>query len=179
MSLDLLIFVFLLLGFIQGFRKGFIAALFSLVGMLLGLVLAAKLSGAVAGWLFTGDNAGSRWAVFVSFLLVYLAVTIGVGLIARMAEGAVNLLMLGLLNRLAGAVLQVFITSVMISAFLYVLTLTGILSAATAAQSWFYPRFAPLAPAVFGWLGDMLPFLKDMLQDLGRSLSQEPNVGTA
>lgn len=178
MSLDILLFIFLLLGFFQGFWKGFIDALFSLVGTFLGLVLALKLSAVVGGWLFTGEHVGSRWAVFVSFLLVFLAVVIGVRFLAGLAEGAARLLMLGLVNRIAGAVLQTFITAVMLSAFLYLLTLTGILSESIISASWFYPRLAPLAPKVFGWLGELMPFLKDMLHDLNQSLSPEPHVGT-
>lgn len=179
MSLDLLIFIFLVLGFIQGFWKGFIQALFSLIGTLLGLVIALKLTTVVAGHLFTGENAGSRWAIFVSFLLVFIAVTVGVRFLGGLIEGAAKLLLLGLVNRLAGGVLQVLITAVMISAFLYLLTMTGILTETQTSNSWFYPRLAPVAPQVFGWLGQLLPFLQEMFQDFRDALNHTPDVGTA
>lgn len=179
MSLDILLFFTLLLGFIQGFRKGFVAALFSLLGTLLGLVVALKLSSLVAGWLFTEEKAGSRWAVFVSFFLVFVAVVIAVRFLAGLVEGALKLLMLGLANRLAGAVLQTLIAAVMASAFLFLLTLSGILPQSTMEASWLYPRIAPLAPKVYGWLSELLPFLKEALLDLHQSLNNEPHVGAA
>lgn len=178
MSLDILIFILLLLGFIQGFRKGFISAVFSLIGTLLGIILALKTTTLVASRLFQDADQGSRWVLLVSFLIVFLAVVIGVRFLAGLAEGVAKLLLLGLVNRLAGAVLQVFITSVMVSAFLYLLAMTNLLSEETLSASWFYPRLSPLAPAVFGWLGQLMPFLQELFQDFRQTLSPEPHVGT-
>lgn len=178
MSLDILIFLLLLLAFFQGFRKGFIHALFSLAGTLLGIILALKMATLVAGWLFTGAQTGSRWPVLVAFLIVFLAVVIVFRLLAGLVAGVARLLLLGLVNRLAGAVLQVFISSVMISAFLYLLTLTGVIPADTLANSWFYPRLSPLAPKVFSWLGQLLPFLQQMFQDFRQALNVQ-DVGIA
>lgn len=177
--MDILIFIILLFGFIQGFRKGFIHAVFSLIGTLLGLILALKSATLVAEWLFSGTNTSGRWAILISFVIVFLAVVISVRLLAGLAEGVAKLLLLGLVNRLAGAVLQVFITAVIVSSFLHLLVMTGMLGTVTLTNSWFYPRLAPLAPKLFGWLGQLMPFLQVLFQDFRQSLDPSVHVGTA
>lgn len=97
-GLDLGILILLALAGWRGFRHGFIVELASLLALVAGLWAAARHSAEVAA--ATGIGADEP---ALGFLIVFVAVLVGVHLLARLITSAIDLVELGLPNRLSGA----------------------------------------------------------------------------
>ncbi|MBC7867633.1 MAG: CvpA family protein [Gloeobacteraceae cyanobacterium ES-bin-316] len=166
MFIDIVFFLLMLLACIKGFSKGLIVALFSIVGFIAGLAAALKLSAYAAEKLSGTFNASGRWLPFVSFLLVFILVVILVNLGARLLQKSVELIMLGWVNRLGGALLYALLYSILLSIFLFYAVQLHFLSAEVVAASVTYPFLQPLGPAVINALGSVIPLFKDMFAQL-------------
>ncbi len=87
---------------LRGLMRGLIRELFALVALVAGITAAAWNYTSLAVWL-------ARWipnpasASIAAFLLLVLAVSLGVLLVGRLVRSAAHLVGLGLLDRLAGA----------------------------------------------------------------------------
>ena len=88
----------------HGFTKGLIISLASLAGLVLGVWGAVKFS-----W-FTGQYLSDEFDVHIpilSFALTFIAILFGIYFFGKLVEKTVNILSLGLLNKLGGAIFNV------------------------------------------------------------------------
>lgn len=182
MILDAIFLVFMVFFMIKGYTRGLVIALFSVLALLLGTLGALKLSGTVAAHLFE-EGQGGRWAPFLSFLVVFIVIVLLVRMGAKLLQRSFEVVALGWLNRLTGALLYGFLVSFAFSAGLWLLDRTGIISGETKASSVTYAFIAPIAPAVCSGLGAVLPFARHIFDDLSTffdSLNQTipEHVGT-
>ena len=103
--IDIIILVVIGLGVVQGLMKGSIKELAAIVGFVAGLLLARALFGTVAEQLAPALGTSITIAQILSFILIWVAVPIGCSLVASVLTKALNVINLGWLNRLAGALL--------------------------------------------------------------------------
>src|ERR1700749_4371904 len=99
MWIDVLFLLFMLLAVFKGLRKGFLLAVFSAVAFIAGLTAAVKLSAAVAGYLKGSVHVSARWLPVLAFIGVFLVVLLLVRGGAKLIEAAVDLAMMGWLNK--------------------------------------------------------------------------------
>jgi len=165
--LDILGILLLMLSFFRGYRKGLIVALFSVLGVVLGMLAALKLSAAFASYLLEHNWVTSAWAQIIAYLVLFIGVLWLIRLGARLIESAVKAVMLGLLNRLCGGILYIFIGATIWSSLLWIANKAHIISPELITASDTYAFFEPLAPWVFGHIGAVLPFARDIFSDLG------------
>jgi len=97
--------IWLVLAFIIGWKKGLVMALFGLAGWLIGLFLAFKCSAQLGSWLAERSGETGPWIPAISFFLILIGVGIAVRLLGKLVEGALQLAMLGWLNRLIGGII--------------------------------------------------------------------------
>jgi membrane protein required for colicin V production len=102
--LDIIILFFLGWGFIMGLKKGFIIEVASLIALILGIWAGIHFSDFVSGLLISKFGWSSAYLPVISFLIIFIVIVIAVFILAKMIEKFVNLLALGLVNKLAGAV---------------------------------------------------------------------------
>lgn len=164
--LDILGILLLVLSFFRGYRKGLIVALFSVLGVILGMLAALKLSSALATYFLEHNWVTSAWAQIIAYLLLFLGVLWLVRLGARLIESAVKAVMLGLVNRLCGGILYMFIGATIWSSLLWIANKAHIISPESITASHTYVFFEPLAPWVFSHIGTVLPFARDIFSDL-------------
>jgi len=167
MILDAVYLISLLVFLIRGYSKGLVVALFSVAAVVLGAVGALKLSGTVADQLFEGGAKGGRWAPLLSYLLVFVLIVWLVRLGARLVQRSLETVAMGWANRLAGALLYGFLISFVFSSLLWLLGRMYLIRPETAADSFSYRWLEPLAPRVFAAIGVLLPFAKDIFENLG------------
>lgn len=105
--LDYLILAWLLWGFIAGFRRGLVMELALLAGVFLGIWLAMRSSGWVANWLENEQGMSGPWIAHLSFVLVFAGVYVLAWLGGKSLSMALNLMLLGIFNKLAGGVFGV------------------------------------------------------------------------
>ena len=164
--LDIIGIIILFASAFRGWRKGIIVALFALVGVVLGMLCALKLSGALGSWMMAHGWVTNAWAQIISYLILFFGVIWLVRIVARIIEKSVQAVMLGVVNRIAGAVLYAFIGAFIWSAMLWIANRAHFIAPETMFTSKTYDFFAPIAPWVFEHIGAVLPFAKDIFSDL-------------
>lgn len=166
MIIDVIVTALIVIAVFKGFRNGLVLAIFSLLAFIVGLAAAVKLSALVADYLSTETNIRGRWLPALAFLLVFLGVALLVRLGAKAIEGGMRMVMLGWLNKLAGAFFYVALYLLVFSVLLFYAQQLGVIKPSTAALSFTYPLIYPLAPEVIGSLGVVIPFFKNMFAEL-------------
>jgi membrane protein required for colicin V production len=182
MIIDAIFCICLLIFLIKGYNKGVVVALFSVLAIILGTMGALKLSGTIANLLFDHGEKGGRWVPFVSYLLAFILIVWLVRLGAKLIQRTMEAVALGWVNRLAGAVLYMFLVCFVFSAVLWLFNKMAVLNPETKSNSIVYPFVEPLAPKVFALMGTILPFAKHIFSDLSAffdNVNQKlPNVGS-
>lgn len=166
MIIDIIAFVLLLVALFKGLRKGFIVALFSFFAFIIGLAAALKLSTAAAHYLERSANVSQKWLPVVAFIGVFIIVVLLIRLGAKLIEGAISLMMLGWVNRLLGVVLFIFIYFFVYSVLLFYAEALKLIKPETTASSVVYPYLQPLGPKVINAVGVILPFFKNVFNEL-------------
>lgn len=140
-------------------------AIFTMLGVFIGLVVALKFSAFAATKIlvYTGD---AKWLPFISFAVVLIAVNIIVRLAGRLIEKSFQIVMLGWANRLAGALLYIFMYSIVYSIFLFYAVQIHFIKPETISSSIVYPYLQPLGPAIIDRLGTVIPWFKNTIGEL-------------
>jgi membrane protein required for colicin V production len=166
MTIDVLFLIFMVLAVFRGLRQGFIIAIVSAVALVIGLAAAIKLSTVVAAYGRAHTSISSRWLPVLAFLVVFLAVVIAVRAGGRLAEKAVDLALLGWLNKLAGVVFFAVIYTIILSVLLFYAVQIHLLSSDTVAASVIYPFIRPWGPVVIDEFGKFVPWFRGMFAQL-------------
>jgi membrane protein required for colicin V production len=166
MLIDIIVILLLAMALFKGLRRGLIVAVFSFLAYLVGLAAAIKLSTLVAEYIGTNVEVSQRWLPFVAFFVVFAIVVLLVRIGAKAIEGAVRMMMLGWLNRLGGFVFYLLIYLFIFSIILFYATQLHLLKPETIEASVTYGYIAPLAPKAIEALGVIIPFFRDMFDQL-------------
>lgn len=160
--LDIILVIFILFGLFKGLRNGFLLELSSFVGLIAGIYGAIHFSyyavEVLSQWVDWDEKVVSLVAFAVTFLIIIMVVS----LLARALTQVVNLVMLGLVNKLLGALFGFLKSVFVLSVLLMFLNAYGgnklFLTDELKEESEFYSWVAPIAPA----------FLPDILRELER-----------
>ena len=177
MLIDIVFLLFMLIALVKGLRQGLVIAVFSMVAFVIGLAAAIKLSDTVAGWLKDSMQVSARWLPVLAFLLVFLAVVLLVRWAAKLIEAALDLAMIGWLNKLAGFLLYAVLYTLVLSVLLFYGVQVHIISDHTIGSSRVYPFIRSWGPVVIDELGKFLPFFRGMftrLEDFFGRLANRP-----
>lgn len=166
MIIDIIFLILLALAIIRGISRGFIVAVFSFLAIIIGVAAAMKLSYIVAGWLQHSFNTGKQWLPFLSFLIVLIGVIFLVRFIANAIQRAMNIAMLGWLNKLGGILLYILLFISVYSVCLFYLTEMNIIKPETIAASHSYSLIEPLGPKIVNTIGIIIPVFKNLFQQL-------------
>lgn len=166
MVIDVLFIVFLLLAVFRGLRHGFIIAIVSLVAWIIGIAAAIKLSVVVAGYGKSHMHLPPRWLPVLAFLLVFIVVVLGLHAIAKLIEKAVDLAMMGWLNKVMGVLLYAFLYITTLSVLLFYAVQIHSISAQTLSASVTYPYISPWGRVTIDEFGKFVPWFKGMFTQL-------------
>ena len=166
MGIDLVFLVALAWYGFKGYRKGIVRVLFSAVGMVVATLGALKLSGKVATYFFQKDGAMSPWVPMLSFVAVFVAISFIVFMISKTLDTSLKKVMLGGVNRLAGALLYVVLVAFFFSTLFWIGGKVSLLNEDTKASSMAYKLTAPFAPKGFEIIGTIAPFVKSSYAEL-------------
>ena len=166
MIIDIIFLILLVLAVIKGISRGFIVAVFSFLAIIIGISAAMKLSYIVANWLQHSFNTGRQWLPILSFLIVMIGVIFLVRWLANLIQAAINVAMLGWLNKLGGIVLYLMLYTAVFSIILFYLTKMNLIKPETIASSYTYSLIEPFGPKAINLLGSVIPLFKDLFQHL-------------
>jgi len=103
--IDFIILSFLVIFIIRGYQKGFIITLATFAALILGVYLAVHFSNYLDGFLLNNFKPSRTWLPILSFTITFLIVVIGVFVVAKLMEKIVDVIGMGFLNHLGGAIL--------------------------------------------------------------------------
>ena len=174
MIIDVIFFILIAIAVFKGISRGFIVAIFSFLAIIIGVVAAMKFSYVVAEKLQHSLNTGRQWLPLLSFLIVLIGVIFLVRLVANIIQRAVNIAMLGWLNKLGGIVLFTLLYISVYSVILFYLTQMNIIKAGTINASHTYNVIEPFAPKIVNAAGSVVPVFKNLFQQLSDFFSNIP-----
>jgi membrane protein required for colicin V production len=166
MFIDIIFLLLMVWAVFRGFRRGLIVSIFSLLAIIAGLAAAIKVSALVAVQLGKVVNISDRWLPIISFVVVFLGIVLIVRLGANLIQKTVEIAMLGWVNRLGGILLYVILFTVVYSIFLFYAVQLHFFKEETIQHSVTYAYIQPWGPKVINSLGSIIPFFKDMFNEL-------------
>lgn len=160
-TLDIVLGIALLFFGYRGFTQGFIIGLATLVGLVAGIWAAIHFAGYAEHILKDVVHLHTTHLVLVAFIVTFLAVLILVFLLGRLLTGIINLMALGLLNRLVGALFGIAKGCLILSAFLFVfVTLDAngnLLSHSQRQESKLYKPISTIFPSILPLVKETIP----------------------
>ncbi|TKK68858.1 CvpA family protein [Ilyomonas limi] len=166
MIIDIIYLGLLALAVFKGFRNGFIIAVFSFFAVIIGLAAALKLSVVVAGWLGTNINVSARFLPVLAFVLVMVVVAWLVRLCGLLIQKALQIVMLGFINKAAGIILYAVLYTILLSVVLFYAKQINIIGQDAVAASYCYSFIQPWGPAAIQVFAMLIPAFKNMFQYL-------------
>jgi membrane protein required for colicin V production len=166
MFLDIIVLALLVLALMKGLKQGLVVAALSFAAVFIGLAAALKFSTLVAGWLGNNVNMSASWLPFLAFIVIMIAVFIGVRILAAVVEQLLELSMLGWANKLGGFILYALLYITVFSVLIFYTEKMNLLKPAASAASKSYAYIHFWGPYSVDGLGKAIPFFKDMFEDL-------------
>ncbi len=149
-TIDIIFGIILILGFIQGIRKGLFVELASLVGLILGIYGAIHFSYYVGNWLVNKTSWSEQVINLTAFAITFIIIVLAVSLAGKLLTKVANFAMLGIVNKLAGAVFAVLKFAFLLSVVLMFLDAAdrqvNLIGEDKKEESVLYPIVQPLAP---------------------------------
>ncbi len=119
--IDIIIAIPLVWGFIRGLSKGFIIEIASLIALIVGIWAGIHFSDFVCSLLGSNFGWDSSYVPLVAFIIIFIIIIIAVFVIAKLLEKVINIIALGFINRLAGAVFGALKYAVILSILILII----------------------------------------------------------
>jgi len=151
--LDLILLIPLLLFAFQGYKKGIIIEVATLVALILGIYAALFFSDYTANLLTGSFNINKEYLNIIAFIVTFVGVLILVLLLGKVLEKVVNLLLLGFINKLAGALFGILKGALLLSILIFLINYfdvnASIIKKEARKESLLYKNIEPIAPWIY------------------------------
>jgi len=167
-TLDIILSVFLLYFAFKGFTNGLLVSIATLAGLVLGFYAATHFSEFTAAWLQRDLGLKSSNLTLIAYIVTFIIVVVLVFLLGKFLTGVVKTVGLGIVNRLAGAILGIakglLIASFLFLFFSHIDPRGSIFTAKQKQGSVLYKPVAAVAPAVIPVLQKYTTQVKEMVK---------------
>lgn len=102
--IDIIILVIIAIGSIQGFSKGLIVEIATLLALVLGVFITMRYSVYTEKILKDFFNASSPYTPYVALGVTFIVVVIGIYILGKLLTKLVDIISLGLVNKLLGTI---------------------------------------------------------------------------
>ena len=158
--LDIIILLCLIPAIIQGIRKGFISQAISIISIIVGIWASARFANIVTAWVSQYITASEQVLKIVAFALILVVVFIVLGLLGKLLESVLKLVMLGWVNKLLGVAFSllkaVLILGLVILLFSSLNDAFGFIKPEVLDQSVLYQPIKSIADSIFPYIQNML-----------------------
>jgi membrane protein required for colicin V production len=144
---DVIIVIILVIGLFKGLANGFVRGLFGLVALVAGIALAAGNYAQLRDALLFRLPATVQLQNIISFLLIFLVVLILISILGNIISRALKLAALGWIDRLAGGVLGLFMSSLFVGVLLLIVVMAGFQDVRAVARSTVAPGIVKVMDA--------------------------------
>lgn len=101
-TIDIIIAVLLIIGFVRGIFKGLFVEVASLLSLVLGIYIATHFSYYVGSYLSDWVTWDERYIKLASFAITFLLVVLGIALLGKLFTKVADAAALGMLNKVLG-----------------------------------------------------------------------------
>ena len=168
--IDIFLLILLLVGAVRGLMKGFIFEIAVLGSMFLGMYAGFHFAYVVQPYLLKIGKMNPHTVSYISFFVMFLLVAVGIFFLAKLFEGLINIVALGIFNKILGAVFGLLKYAFIISIVLYFFNQLDakhhFLSADKKAESHVYYPLLKMAPA-------LLPVMTEIKKDVVNKVGEE------
>ncbi|GAB3228440.1 CvpA family protein [Algoriphagus aestuariicola] len=162
-TVDIILLILIILGAIEGYRKGLLRTIMGLVGFVLAIILGVYFMEPMSKYLAKHLDQITFAFPILAFLIVFGITMAIVGIAGWMMKKMVDLVLLGGLDSIGGAILGIVKTAFFISLFLWLANLFDLkMSKEWSAKSEFLQYVEPLAPAVIWVLEPVVPKIGEL-----------------
>lgn len=174
--LDILFAIPLLWAAYRGFKKGLVIELAGLAALILGIYSALHFSGFLADWITEQWNYKGEYLPLIAFGGTFIIVILLVHLLGKAIEKVLDLVALGTLNKIAGAVFNTVKVAIILSVILWFSGTWMDLENTereTDQESLLYPYIQGIAPMIIPPLMDSR-WMEKGRENIPSSLSEPP-----
>ena len=172
--IDIVLGCLLLYGIIRGFWNGFFIEIASLLSLLLGIYIAVKFSSFAQSILISHVSWSPKKIQIVAFALTFVAVIVGLSVLARFMTTVAKFAGMGLINKFAGAFFGFLKTMLLLSVSLHFFhklnSKSHFVSKEQLVKSiFYYPTMevsAKIYPVLENWFDELYPFEEEKKETL-------------
>lgn len=150
--LDIVLCIPLIWGLYKGFTKGLIIQVASLLALILGIYGAIMFSNLTQELLTSNFRIENKYVPITSFAVTFIGIVIGVHFLGKMIEKMINMIALGIFNKLLGAVFGLLKMALLLSALVFVFEVVdqqlALVPQKTKNESVLYGPMNQLIPAI-------------------------------
>jgi len=152
----------------MGFQRGFLLSIIGLFGFVVAVILGFYFMNPMNEWLAQNVDSVNLSFPIISFLIIFLISMSLISLIGWILKKIVNMVLLGSVDAMAGAVLGVIKAAFFISLFIWLLDKYGVdLDYKLDEGSELLGYIKPLAPLVIDLLEPFFPIIRETIKELG------------
>lgn len=175
--IDIILAVLLLYFAYKGFTSGLIISVTTLIGLICGFYAASYFSEFTANWLSQDMGFKSQNLKLISYILTFVIVVVLIFLLGRFMTSVVKTVGLGIVNRLAGALLGIM-KGALIASFVFMLIhridpAESLVSRNTKSESLLYKPVSEVAPIVIPMLKKYTNKIKEAVGDISNKNRDE------
>lgn len=140
----------------RGFTKGLVIELTSLVALILGIWIALHFSYFSSDFLTEHFEINQKYLHIVAFIITFIVIIILVYLVGKLVERLINLIALGFINKLAGAVFGVLKAALLLSVVILIINnfdkKESVITPKLREGSVLYKPISSIIPTIIPWL---------------------------
>ena len=161
--IDIVLLILIGLGAYEGYKKGLLLSIVGLIGFVLAIILGVYFMEPTSKWL-AGHLTTLTFAFpVIAFLIVFGITFMLVSIAGWILKKMMNMILLGGLDSIGGAILGIVKATFFISLFIWLANLFDLkMSKEWSAKSEFLPYIEPMAPAVIWVLEPIVPKIGDL-----------------
>jgi membrane protein required for colicin V production len=159
-------------GLVRGLMLGAVRQVTSLVGVLVAFVAAVQWMRPLGTLLQDVTSLSDDMAALVAFVALFAGIQIVVSILTRLVESMLEVLALGLVNRVAGGLLGAFKSALLLSVLFLVLAAVELPDDQAREDSQFYTYVAPLLPQTWNAAADTFPNLRRLSDRFGQRIQE-------
>lgn len=162
-TIDLIIVISSLIGFVLGFKDGFLRKLIGVVGFVAAVFLAAYFKGQVGRFIESSFDIEYYLAEIMAALLIFFVTVILFSILKRVVHpfDKIN----SLINQIVGGVVGILQFLIFLSAVFLLLNIFDIPDKSSKKKSMFYEPTYSIIPSAFNLLKDYTPSTEEIIKN--------------
>ncbi len=154
--IDFIILLFLFFGAYRGFSRGLIIEVATFLGLILGVCLAISHSSYTEGILRDFLNISSSYLSYIALAVTFIVVVVAVFIIGKVLTKIVDIIALGLLNKLLGTALGILKYFIIVCVLLLIVSALNekfhFISEETIRKSLLFGPFLNFATRIYNFI---------------------------